>query len=242
VTASKDQRARPKIGEKFNPFNRFHGIWIPEPMALYPQLPPGAKLVYGRLMRYAGKDGFCWPSVLSLAVEVGLGERQVQKHLSTLESDGFIRREKRFRDGAQTSNGYIFLWHLIFDAWERQQQAKAGMNSSSPSPAHHSSPRPVNYSAHKESQYEESHLEEDHCGAGLGMNSDSPKESQMGELDPVHRGSPKEGHGDAFDFGRLDNYSSDSTESEEEPEWQKRGAAMKARLKAMREALDREPI
>ena len=37
------------------------------------------------------------------------------KHLKVLESMGFIRREKRFREGVQTSNYFIFLWHRIFD-------------------------------------------------------------------------------------------------------------------------------
>jgi hypothetical protein len=36
-----------KIGERFNPYKRFPGIHIPEPVCKYRGLSPGAKLVYG---------------------------------------------------------------------------------------------------------------------------------------------------------------------------------------------------
>jgi hypothetical protein len=67
--------ARPTIGEPFNPWRRFNYLPVPEAIARSKELPPGAKLVYGRLLRFAGARGFCWPSVMKLAVEVGLGER-----------------------------------------------------------------------------------------------------------------------------------------------------------------------
>jgi len=114
---------RPKIGEPFNPFKRFQVLVVPEPLARYRGLPPGAKLIYGRLLRYAGKNTECYPRVDTLGEEVGLGERQAQKHLRKLEVQGFIRTEKRYNAKGQTSNSYWFLWHPIFDEWERNQQA-----------------------------------------------------------------------------------------------------------------------
>jgi|HubBroStandDraft_6_1064221.scaffolds.fasta_scaffold11923_9 hypothetical protein len=112
---------RSKVGEPFNPWKRFNFLPIPEAMARRKKLPAGAKLVFGRLCRYAGRDGRCWPAVETLAEEVGLGERQTQKHLRTLEQKGFIRTVKRFgADGSQTSNDYIFLWHQIFEDWEKE--------------------------------------------------------------------------------------------------------------------------
>ena len=45
-----------KPGEPFNPVGLFHGIFIPEAICKYRGLPLGAKMVYGRLCRYAGRD------------------------------------------------------------------------------------------------------------------------------------------------------------------------------------------
>lgn len=106
---------------------------------------------------------------------------------------------------------------------EARASAKGGERQFTP-PVHRSSPGPVNYGSHKESHIEESQAEENHRRAGLGMNSDSPKENQKrGEHDPVHSGSPKESQGDyasltasarerlksaraAFNFGDLRRY------------------------------------
>src|SRR5438105_2445720 len=43
-----------KIGERFNPQKRFCGSYVPEAIYKYRGLSPGAKLIYGRLCRYAG--------------------------------------------------------------------------------------------------------------------------------------------------------------------------------------------
>ena len=114
---------RPMIGEPFNPYKRFNNVLIPEAMARSREIAPAAKLVYGRLRRYAGNDGLCYPRGDTPGEEVGLGERQTQKHLRTLEANGLLRTELRFdRHGGQTSNGYVFLWHRSFDEWEQKQQ------------------------------------------------------------------------------------------------------------------------
>jgi hypothetical protein len=42
-------------------------------------------MVYWRLARYAGQDGRCFPAVGTLAQEIGVGDRQVQKCLAELE-------------------------------------------------------------------------------------------------------------------------------------------------------------
>jgi hypothetical protein len=63
----------------------FKGLLVPEALAQRDQISAGAKLIWGRLARYAGKDGQCHPSVKTLGTEVGLGERQTQKYLHELE-------------------------------------------------------------------------------------------------------------------------------------------------------------
>ena len=133
ATASRDDHIseRPQVGAPFIPFKKFLILAIPEAMARIRELPPGAKLVYGRLCRYAGEDGLCYPAVELLAAEVGLGKRQTQKHLKTLQRMGFIFRKARFRNHKQTSNSFVFLWHQIFEDWENEHPKK-GANWSSP--------------------------------------------------------------------------------------------------------------
>lgn len=56
-----------RVGQPFNPFGLFHGIWILEAMVRAKCISAGAKITYGRLARYAGPDGNCYPSVPTLA-------------------------------------------------------------------------------------------------------------------------------------------------------------------------------
>ena len=53
----------PEVGQPFNPFRLFTGIIIPEALVRSNLVSPGAKMAYGRLTRYAGQDGMCFPAV-----------------------------------------------------------------------------------------------------------------------------------------------------------------------------------
>jgi hypothetical protein len=140
------------IGQPFNPFRLFTGIFIPEGLVRAKGISPGAKLAYGRLARYAGQDGRCYPSVGTLASEIGIGDRQAQKYIAELERKGLLRRVSRYSDGAQTSNAFEFLWHGLFE----------GVNDRSGAAVNDNSLPPVNDCSPKESQIEESQLEESH--------------------------------------------------------------------------------
>ena len=140
----------PKAGDVFNPYKRFNNLLIPEQMGSYSGLTPGAKQVYGALRRYAGADGECWPRVDTVAKDVALGKRMVQKHLRALENAGFIRTIACFKGPQdQTSNRYVFLWHAIFDenktevAHGTELQFTPPANSGSPPRVHYISPSPV---------------------------------------------------------------------------------------------------
>ncbi len=104
------QSDEPKNGDVFNPYKRFTGILIPESLVRGPEISPGAKLCYGRLARYAGQDGKCFPAVQTLAAEIGVTERQGQNYLKELESRHLIRRD--FKPGK--SSDFVFLWHDTF--------------------------------------------------------------------------------------------------------------------------------
>jgi hypothetical protein len=77
-----------QIGQPFNPFGLFTGIFIPDALVRSKTLSAGAKLIYGRLARYAGQDGECHPAVRTLASEIGMSTRQTQNYLAELEGEG----------------------------------------------------------------------------------------------------------------------------------------------------------
>src|ERR1700741_4097615 len=105
------QLPRLQVGQPFNPFGLFAGIFIQEALVRFKDLSAGAKLTYGRLARYAGQDGDCFPAVATLASEIGVCVRQAQNYLAELERKKFLRRVTRFVEKGQTSNSFEFLWH-----------------------------------------------------------------------------------------------------------------------------------
>jgi Helix-turn-helix domain len=98
-----------RVGEPFNPFGLFNGIFIPEALMRAKSISPGAKLTYERLARYAGHDGNCYPSLRTLASEIGAGVRQVQRYAAELEKARFVRRIARVSEAGLSSNLYEFL-------------------------------------------------------------------------------------------------------------------------------------
>lgn len=142
-----------RVGQPFSPFRLFHGIFVPETLVRTDAISPGAKLAYGRLCRYAGQDGRCYPAVGTLGSEIGISERQAQRYLAELERANLIRRVERFVDGAQVSNAFEFLWHSIF-ATGVTDLSREGVTDISPPGVTDPSP--------KESHFEESHFEETH--------------------------------------------------------------------------------
>ena len=111
-----------KPGEQFNPYGLFNGIFIPEAICKYRGLNLGAKMVYGRLCRYAGRDGAVYPALATLAAELGIGKTQARTYVQELERKYFIAVDRENRhfgpNGAGGSNRYIFLWHVAFDGEE----------------------------------------------------------------------------------------------------------------------------
>jgi hypothetical protein len=140
-----------EVGQPFNPFRLFNGIFIPDALVRAMGLSPGGKITYGRLSRYAGEDGECYPAVPTLACEIGTSERQTQRYLAELEKKKLIKRVPRITESGQSSNGFVFLWHPIF-VHAAKKMALEGVTNLSPEGVTDSSP--------KESQFEESQIEE----------------------------------------------------------------------------------
>ncbi len=71
------------------------------------QLKPNIKFVLMALADACDDDGYCWPSVPTLARKTCLDDRSTQRILNQLKADGLLQTERRFRqDGSPTSNGY----------------------------------------------------------------------------------------------------------------------------------------
>lgn len=103
--------------KRFNPYKIFNGSFIPEAVSRVPvkELSHGCKIVYGRLARYAGKDGICKPKRATIAREVGVSVAQVDRLIKELSDYGLIEKDQR---GLQKSNVYHFLWHDIYEDME----------------------------------------------------------------------------------------------------------------------------
>jgi len=108
-----DRRAALKlsVGEAFNPFNLFDGALIPSEVLRYSEITPSEKLVFGRLLQFAGARGHAWPSLDLLGAEVSLSVVQARRCVSALEAKGLIRRVAR----PGRSNEFEFLWHPIYE-------------------------------------------------------------------------------------------------------------------------------
>jgi len=123
-----------EIGQTFNPYKLFTGAFIPDPVCKYRGISPGAKVIYGRLCRYAGKNGEAFPAVESLAFEVGISETQARTYLKELKAAEFIKSVVRTdHEGRQTSNSYQFLWHEAFTGAAGTIRWKPGVQDPAPS-------------------------------------------------------------------------------------------------------------
>jgi hypothetical protein len=105
-------------GQPFNPYGLFHGIFIPEALVRFNGLSPGAKITYGRLVRYAGQDGACHPRQETLAAEIAVSSRQLRSYLRELIDKRFL---KVIQKGLHAPNQYLFLWHEVLIGTERKE-------------------------------------------------------------------------------------------------------------------------
>ena len=73
-------------------------------------LPHRAVTVYMYLGNRAGKDRQCFPAIGTIAADLKLSRRTVERALVDLEKVGFLHREHRFRTkGGKSSNLYQLL-------------------------------------------------------------------------------------------------------------------------------------
>lgn len=109
--ASMSAPAGRQIGEAFNPFKRFNGVFIPLGLLTHPGLSDRAKLFYGRLCLYSGKEGSCFAGRTTMAKDMGVNVATITRLLNELTRARFIRRKRR---GPHHSDAIEFLYHPAF--------------------------------------------------------------------------------------------------------------------------------
>ena len=121
-----------QTGQTFNPYRLFVGAFIPNALMQYTGLTQGAKLTWARLAQYAGEKGEAYPSLETLANDIGVKKLQVIQYLKELEKKQFIEvlRASGKDKLLHKTNRYIFLWSAIFHTSESMQKhTSAGMQN-----------------------------------------------------------------------------------------------------------------
>ena len=82
-------------------------ILIVDKRIYYSGVSHRARTVYCYLCDKADKKGQCWPTVMTIALDLAISTRTVYRALKDLEQDGFIIRQKQYiRRGEPAQNLY----------------------------------------------------------------------------------------------------------------------------------------
>jgi len=75
-------------------------------------LSPIAKLLWGRLSQFAGRNGQCYPTQYTLSLELGCVPRTILRGLKELENAGLIRRKSPSGQARimRATTRYEFVW------------------------------------------------------------------------------------------------------------------------------------
>ncbi len=115
-----------RVGQPFVPYNLFIGAFLPEAVAASKVLNGTEKVCWAKLNYFAGKKGYCYPSLKTLAQSIGVSVRQISRVVKGLEDKGFIARKAPdpLQKGAYQTTCYYFLWHESYNngALKTQEQ------------------------------------------------------------------------------------------------------------------------
>ena len=126
-------------------------VKVPDWLMRRGEITPGAKLLYGLMARYAGKNGQCFPRQSKLAADMQVSARWVQAMLKELVDAKLV---KVIQTGKNQSNCYHFLlthWVLDFHPElypEGPVKAASETNDSSAHGTNDSSAHGTNDSSH----------------------------------------------------------------------------------------------
>ncbi len=100
----------PVEGQPFNFNSLLSGVLVPSAIMRFPQLAPGAKLLWGIVRNHSRKSGVCWTRNRILARTLNCSVRQVKRYRRQLA------RVKLMRLVSQSGDtwGCVLLWHPHF--------------------------------------------------------------------------------------------------------------------------------
>lgn len=104
-----------KHGEEFNPYKQFYGLFIPNSIAMQPELLDSHKLLLGRLMQFAGQNGKAYPTVKRLSKELAWDKRKVQRNIKNLKDLGLLNVNRLDPNNSVSPNVYTFPYSPLYD-------------------------------------------------------------------------------------------------------------------------------
>lgn len=106
------------MSKTINPFKMFVGCIVPNWLLESDIVSLGAKLCYGRLCQYSGRNGRCFPSRNELARALGCVRETAWRYVKELEDAKLIE---------QIDNEYVFFHHPLMDDVADSQHDVAGL-------------------------------------------------------------------------------------------------------------------
>ena len=103
--------------------------------------PSGMKLssvaIMARLADFSSDEGVCWPSITTIARQIGAGESTVRTAITALEKDGWLTRTQRRKGNRNASNVYQLnvskLQKAAFSHLSDSDTSKSDASKSEPS-------------------------------------------------------------------------------------------------------------
>ena len=137
----------------FNPYRVFNGINIPEGIYNSSKLTPVTKIVYGRLLRYAGKNGVAYPKQETIATELNVSINTIKRAIKQLVDNDLIVIERGNRLNHEANRYYFIFNNGFFGSTKNDTSVSTNLDTKLSTKN--------DTSIHiEESQKEESHIEE----------------------------------------------------------------------------------
>ena len=82
--------------------------------AFMQKLAPTKKMILVALADHCDDEGKCWPGIKNIAKKASVSKRTLQRALTELESEGFLRIEERRRENNSQQSNMYYLKKVLF--------------------------------------------------------------------------------------------------------------------------------
>ena len=105
---------------EFNPYKKFIGILLPDWLWDL-DITATAKMTYGYLIRCAGRNGKCFPSIETMAKHLKVTKRSVDRAIDELKNKELIGSERRKGKAGLTCE-YVFYFHEYMNKYMLEKE------------------------------------------------------------------------------------------------------------------------